>query len=84
MLESAEGNIPLARELLKCGVNVDPRNSRVWGSWISLEEKLGAYQRADELRNMRAQQEMGTALSDSFTTLIPSEKSLEPFFDKVS
>ena len=49
------GNLSLARELLKCAVKADPKSEASWLVWAQMEEDLGYYQRASELRSYSMQ-----------------------------
>ena len=85
VLEMSAGNAGLARELFKCAVKADPKNETTWNTWVKLEERLGAYERANELRNLSSQRRMEVVVPSNFTTLEESGGSnLRPLFEKIS
>ncbi|CAD7700192.1 unnamed protein product [Ostreobium quekettii] len=85
VLEMGAGNTVLARELFKCAVKADPKNETTWSTWVQLEERLGAYERANELRNMSMQRRVEVVVPRSFTTLEDKgSTSLQPLFEKIS
>jgi hypothetical protein len=54
-LEQENGNTSLARNLLKCAVKADPTSEVSWQSWVALEESMGLYERANDIRNFSMQ-----------------------------
>lgn len=58
-LEQQDGNVALARNLFKCAVKADPTSNVAWSSWVCLEESIGAYGRADDIRNFSMQARPG-------------------------
>lgn len=85
VLEMSAGNAGLARELFKCAVKADPKNETTWNTWVKMEERLGAYERANELRNLSFQGRMEVVVPSNFTTLEQTGGSnLLPLFEKIS
>lgn len=68
MLESRAGNAPLARELFKAALKVDPKNESTWSTWIKMEEDLGRLDAANELRIRRSEQQWEFVIPASFST----------------
>jgi tetratricopeptide (TPR) repeat protein len=69
LLEQNEGNFELARELYKCAVKADPQSEPSWLAWAQMEEELGLYNRASELRNFSMQEKQIIQTPSNFTTL---------------
>ncbi|KAG1665983.1 hypothetical protein FOA52_010081 [Chlamydomonas sp. UWO 241] len=68
VLERSEGNVGLARELFKAAIKVDPQSSKVWLTWITMEEELGMVDRAEDLRQRQAEQQYVFEVPYNFTT----------------
>lgn len=86
VLERDAGNAELARELFKCAVKADPRSEPSWLAWADMEEELGSFERANELRSFSMQERREIAMPSNFSTLPPSERAgiLAPFFEAVA
>ncbi|MEW5298917.1 MAG: hypothetical protein WDW36_001987 [Sanguina aurantia] len=67
----------VARELFKAAIKVDPKNVAVWSTWIDMEQELGLYELADELRIRRAEQQWEFEVPAGFTTR-PDEAPTPP------
>lgn len=66
VLEAKAGDAPAARALFKAAVRADPASEPSWLAWARLEESVGAYARADELRNFRMQERTELVLPATF------------------
>jgi len=69
LLEQNEGNLELARELYKCAVKANPQSEPSWLAWAQMEEELGLYNRAAELRNFSMQEKQIVQAPANFTTI---------------
>lgn len=56
LLEQNVGNLSAARRLFISSLKINSQSSVTWMSWANLEEKLGNYVLADEIRNLYSQQ----------------------------
>jgi hypothetical protein len=68
LLEASQKNWSSARELFKCAVKVDPRSDAVWMVWLAMEEDLGAFDLASELRSIRRAGAYEFQIPPNFTT----------------
>jgi tetratricopeptide (TPR) repeat protein len=86
ILEREAGNAELARELFKCAVKADPSSEPSWLAWAEMEEELGFFERANELRTYNMQERQQVTMPGSFSTLPRSERSslLTPFFEAIN
>lgn len=87
VLERDAGNPELARELFKCAVKADPRSEPSWLAWADMEELLGGYERANELRSFSMQERQFVVAPANFTTLPRAERSnniLAPVFEQLA
>eukprot|EP01025_Chloroclados_australasicus_P060811 TRINITY_DN7864_c1_g1_i4.p1 TRINITY_DN7864_c1_g1~~TRINITY_DN7864_c1_g1_i4.p1 ORF type:complete len:292 (-),score=22.61 TRINITY_DN7864_c1_g1_i4:452-1285(-) len=82
-VEAKLENYALARDLFKCGLRLDPQNDPTWVAWINMEENLGLFNRAQEIRLLRTQQRVNVTDMTNFSTL-QQEPSLRPVIDKIS
>lgn len=85
LLERSEDNIDLARELFKCAIKADPSSEPSWLAWAQMEEDLGLFNRAAELRNFSMQEKQVVITPANFSTLKPKSKNriLAPFFNEI-
>lgn len=88
VLEKDAENIGLARELFKCAVRADPKSEPSWLAWADMEEALGRFERANELRGFNMQERQEVVMPANFTTLPASsresQKLLKPLFDQLA
>ena len=86
VLERDAGNAELARELFKCAIKADARSEPSWLAWADMEEELGRYERANELRSYNMQERQIVVAPANFTTLPRSERSgiLAPMFEQLA
>lgn len=86
VLERDAGNAELARELFKCAVKADPSSEPSWLAWADMEEELGSFERANELRSFSMQERQFVVAPANFTTLPRAERAglLGPVFDQLS
>ncbi|RAL49269.1 hypothetical protein DM860_017549 [Cuscuta australis] len=55
-LEQSVGNLSAARKLFISSLKINSQSSVTWMAWANLEEELGNYVLADEIRNLYSQQ----------------------------
>ncbi|KAL4435899.1 hypothetical protein ABPG77_000661 [Micractinium sp. CCAP 211/92] len=88
MLERDAGNHSLARELFKCAVKADPKSEPSWLVWAQMEEDLGFYQRALELRSYSMQERVEVVKPANFSTSVAaaggSAGLLAPIFTQIA
>ncbi|CAK0784724.1 hypothetical protein CVIRNUC_007928 [Coccomyxa viridis] len=84
VLEAGEGNLELARQLFKCAVKADPSSETTWLTWAKIEEGVGGFQRAAELRSYRMQGINDIMLPSSFGISLSQEPADSPLKAVVS
>lgn len=86
VLECEAGNHSAARELFKCAIKANPRSEPSWLAWADMEEDLGAFDRANELRSFNMQERQVVVMPSNFTTLpsVAKEGLLSPLLTQLT